>query len=383
MDPANESLLPEGVDVIRTRALPARLTRRIGFSDLGVRCLPYLWSALASLCRGRRPDLILISVPPNVTMTLGRLAFHRFRIPYVVDYQDPWVIEDYWRVPKDQRPPKWALAYTLSRFLEPFAVKHVSHITGVSRGTTDRVIARYRKLTGEDATEIPFGAEPAEFDYLRANPRPNRIFARTDGLFHVGYVGVCNPAMRETVRALFRALRLGLDRKPELFARVRLHFVGTTYAAGQPFQVLPLAAEAGVTDAVAEHPARIDYLDALQVALDSDALLLIGSDAPHYTASKIFPSILSRRPILAVFHRSSSVVRILSDTRAGAVVCFDEENPPSTQIETIYGHLASMVAAPLREPATDWSALEQYSARAMTARLARVLDRATTAKRKP
>ena len=243
------------------------------------------------------------------------------------------------------------------------------------------MIARYGQLTEEDATEIPFGAEPAEFDYLRANPRPNPIFARTDGLFHLSYVGVCIPAMHETVKAVFRAVRLGLDREPELFAPVRIHFIGTTYASGsgQP-QVLPLAAEAGLVDVVTEHPERIGYLDALQVLLDSDGLLLFGSNAPHYTASKVFPSILSRRPILAVFHKSSSVVKILRDTRAGAVACFDEEHPPSTRIETIYDHLASMVAPSRMEPATDWNAMEQYTARAMTGRLARVLDRATTAR---
>jgi hypothetical protein len=386
MDPVNQRLLPEGMEIIRTRALPATCTRRIGFSDLSIRGLPFLWSALASLCKRHRPDLVLFSVPPNLTMTLGRLAFHRFRIPYVVDYQDPWVTEDYWRVPKSERPPKWALAYALSRILEPFAIKHVSHITGVSRGTTDSVIARYEQFTEEDTTEIPFGAEPAEFDYLRANPRPNPIFDRTDGLLHVSYVGVCIPAMHESVKAVFRAVRLGLDRRPEWFARVRLHFVGTTYAPGAPqsFQVLPLAREAGLIDVVTEHPERIGYLDALQVMLDSDGLLLVGSNAPHYTASKVFPCILSRRPILAVFHKSSSVVKILRDTRAGAVACFDEEHPPSGQVETIYGHLAGMLAAPSRiEPATDWSAMEQYTARAMTARLARVLDRATAAERRP
>jgi len=382
MDHENQRLLPEGLEVIRTRALQAAIARRIGFSDLGIRGLPYQWSALASLCKRHRPDAVFISVPPNPTMTLGRLAFQRFRIPYVVDYQDPWVIEDYWKMPRSQRPPKWALAYALSRFLEPFAIKHASHITGVSRGTTDSVIARYTRFTQDDTTEIPFGAEPAEFDYLRLHPRPNPIFNQADGLFHLSYVGVCNSAMYETLRAVLRAVRLGLDREPGTFSRLRLHFVGTSYAPGdgQNVQVLPLAAETGLPGILTERPQRLDYLDALQVLLDSSALLLVGSNAPHYTASKVFPSILSRRPILAVFHQSSSVVKILRDIRAGAVACFDERNPPLTQIETIYGQLASLLAAPSRaEAATDWSAFEQYTARAMTARLAQVLDRAVTA----
>src|SRR5271166_5236054 len=73
MDPVNQRLLPEGMEIIRTRALQPAITRRIGFSDLGIRGLPYLWSALASLCQRQRPDAVFISVPPNPTRTLGSL----------------------------------------------------------------------------------------------------------------------------------------------------------------------------------------------------------------------------------------------------------------------------------------------------------------------
>ena len=46
---------------------------------------------------------------------------------------------------------------------------------------------------------------------------------------------------------------------------------------------------------------RVAHLDALQIALDSDAVVVIGSDASHYTASKVFPYILSEKPGWAAF----------------------------------------------------------------------------------
>jgi len=63
-----------------------------------------------------------------------------------------------------------------------------------------------------------------------------------------------------------------------------------------------------------EQPRRIPYLASLQVMIDSHALLLVGSDEPHYTPSKVFPYVLAERPLLAVFHEDSSVVRILGET---------------------------------------------------------------------
>jgi hypothetical protein len=53
----------------------------------------------------------------------------------------------------------------------------------------------------------------------------------------------------------------------------------------------------------------------MQILLDSHALLVLGSESAHYTASKIFPYILANRPLLAVFHEESSVVRILGRHR--------------------------------------------------------------------
>lgn len=379
VDPENSRLVPFSVHVARTRALPASLTRKIGIGDIGLRSLWYHWKALVRLCQDRRVDLICIPVPPYVPMALGRLAYRRFGVPYVIDYIDPWVTDSYKKVSKAQRPPKWFLSDALSRIVEPFALRYVGHIVGVSKGVTDSVIARYPWLTEANATAIPYGGEPTDFDYLRRNPRQNKIFNRSDGLLHISYVGACIPGMHATVRALFEATRLGLRRAPELFSRLRMHFIGTTYApkADGLYQVLPLARELRLEGIVDEHPGRVPYLDSLQILLDSHALLLIGYDEPYYAASKVYQSILARRPLVAVLHEASSPVTVLRETNAGEVVTFNSEGPlVRDRVEKILGclqHVLSLTAG--YEPPTRWEAFEPYTARAMAARLAQVFDK--------
>jgi hypothetical protein len=184
--------------------------------------------------------------------------------------------------------------------------------------------------------------------------------------------------MIPSLRAVFQALKLGIERSPEVFGDVRMHFVGTTYAphAEGLYQVLPLAKEAGVEAFVDEHPTRVSYLDAIQILIDSHALLVVGSESPHYTASKLFPYILSRRPLLAIFHRKSSVVRILAETRTGDVVEFSADAPLAGKVREISTALEKLLSLP-REyaPATCWRAFERYTARAMTAELAAVFNR--------
>src|SRR6478672_9147961 len=123
VDPENNQLVDESIEVVRTNAWRTSWTRKLGVGDVGIRSLWFQWQALKTLCKKRKVDLIFIPVPPSVSMILGRLAFRKFGVPYVIDYIDPWVTDYYWRVPKEQRPPKWAMAYMMARILEPFALK--------------------------------------------------------------------------------------------------------------------------------------------------------------------------------------------------------------------------------------------------------------------
>jgi len=377
LDAENERLVPSSLEVIRTRALPARLTRKIGIGDIGMRSMWHHWRALSRLHRKKKIDLIFIPVPPSTPMVLGRLAHLRFGIPYVVDYIDPWVSDYYRNLPRRERPRKSAMSHALARVLEPFALKRVDHITGVSRGTTDQVISRYHWLSKERATEIPYGAEAEDFDHLRHNPRQNQIFDPSDGYLHVSYVGAYTESMRQTLSAFFRAFRLGLERTPRLFQRALLHFVGTTYATNgaDPFRVTAVARECAVEGWVREHPQRVPYLDSLQIILDSQALILLGSSEPHYTASKVFPYVLAQRPLLAVFHEDSSVVRILRETNTGRVVSFNSSRLSDACVDEISRNLEELLSDSYQLE-TCWEAFKPYTTRAMAGRLAQAFNTA-------
>jgi hypothetical protein len=374
-DPENEKLLPQWLEIVRTRALPASLTRKFGIGDIGLRTVLHHWSALKRLLREKKIDLIFIPVPPNVTMLLGRLAHMRYGIPYVVDYIDPWVTEYYWKLPHEQRPPKWLISYALSRCLEPFALKRAEHITGVSQGTTDQVVTRYEWLSAADATEIPYGAEAGDFDYLRQHPRQNKIFDSKDGNLHVCYVGAYVESMGPTLRALFAAFKASLQRSPKTFEKIVLHFVGTTYSTNgsDPFRVTAVARDCGVAERITEHPHRVPYLDSLQLMLDAQALILLGSVEPHYTASKVFPYVLAKRPLLAVFHEDSSVVTILKDVNAAQIVTFSAVESPNAKVNEISTRLEQILTESY-DPEVHWEAFESYTTKAMAGRLAHTFD---------
>lgn len=369
-------LLPDDLRIIRNRALPLRLTRKLGVGDIGARSLVSQWRALARLCRAREVDLVFLSMPPYYPALLGRMAHVFFGIPYVIDYIDPWVYDDYPKRPRAERSFKRSVSHVLSAWLEPIALKHVGHLIGVSQATTHAVQQRYAWLTDLGATEIPYGAAEADFHYLRQHPRRNEFFTTNDGYYHLCYVGRGGSDMRPVLSALFESISDGVKNNPTLFNRLRMHFIGTSYAANATtdYQVLPIARDYGVEDIVAEHPERVSYLDALQLLIDADGLIVPGSNRSHYTASKIFPYILAHKPLLAIFHEQSTVVTIMRETNCGSVVTFDSESQLREKIPDITRELGCLLRSNGAKPQTNWTAFEGYSTRSMTARLAHVFD---------
>jgi hypothetical protein len=377
-DPENEKLLPHDLEVVRTGALPLKWTRKLGFSDISLRTLWHHWRGLNDICCNRKIDLILISVPPNFSIALGRLAFARFGIPYILDYNDPIITDHYSRLPRSERPPKWGIVRKLYGRLEPFALKRADQIVGVADSYMTGLFSRYSWLQGKQATAISFGVEPEDFEYVRANPQENSIFDPRDGCFHISHVGSGGPQMRNVVRAFFRGIQELRQRSPELFKKFRMHFVGTTYAANAEgmYQILPYASEFGLQDIVQEQPRRVPHLQAIQILLDSDALVIVGSEAPHYTASKIFPYILASKPLVAVLHEESHAGKLLQELRAGRALTFG----PARPLNSIHGEISAAVRElltlpPEWRPLTRWENFEPYTARAVTARLAEVFDR--------
>ena len=116
--------------------------------------------------------------------------------------------------------------------------------------------------------------------------------------------------MDPILNALFTALARMARAGPGYAARLHLHFVGTNYAPPERTAKLvePLARRHALEQRVHECSTRIPYFEALALNEESDGLLLVGSSSADYTASKLFNCILSKKPILALFHRHSMVV---------------------------------------------------------------------------
>lgn len=382
-DPMLERTLPADARIERVAAISTKLTRPLGFGSLALRALPALSRAGSRLLARERFDLVFFSTTMFATMSLGPKWKRRFGVPYVLDFQDPW-LSDFYDRPGAPPPPGGRLKYTFAlasaRRREPAAVRDAAAIVSVSPAYPDTLAARYPEVSRDRFEVLPFGAPEADFDFIRDNDVRQSVFERGPGIRHWVYVGRGGGDMRPALAALFAALAKLRAANSSALDSLKLHFVGTSYAPpGRAVEtVRPVAAEFGVADLVEEYTSRVPYHESLRLMVDADLVLLVGSTDASYTASKLYPCILSGRPILAIFHERSSVVSIMRECRAGRCVEFGDDRAPDA--DEVANAIEWGLAAPRDHgPSLDAAAFSKYTARAMTQRLCAVFDRAVAA----
>jgi len=334
--------LPGDVPVHRVKALGLGWGRLPGLGTLTLRALGALRREGDKLLNSKRFDLIYFSTTQFGLHVLGPHWKQKYGTPFVMDYQDPWV-NDYYRKHPEIRPPggrlKHRLADWLNRQQEPRVLRHCSGITCVSADYPRQLSARYPWLKIRSHTEVaelargqhslasvilPFPGDENDLQRVAGDGTHQNVFSPADGHRHWVYAGRGGADMALALHGIFGAIQAYARGKPEFLNELRIHFIGTSYAAAGRGEksIEPLAAAYGLAEVVREYPARLPYSKTLRCLLDASALIVPGSDDPGYTASKIYPYLLAGKPLLAVFHQQSSVVSLLEKVRGGVAISF-------------------------------------------------------------
>ncbi|HUL73831.1 MAG TPA: glycosyltransferase [Vicinamibacterales bacterium] len=374
VEPRLAETLPPHTSVTYARALPARWTRRVGVGSVGLRAFAHLYRAGARLIAREQIDLVFFSTTVFPVMALGRLWKRRFGVPYVLDIQDAW-LSDYYDDKPAARPPKYAWAKSLHGVLEPFTMRTVDGLMAVSAAYLTTLRRRYPWISEGMCHTLPFGASAADFDVADRMAWENLRFPRHDGALHGVAVGRGGDDMRVAAQILFRAIRQAAEAAPSA-APIRTCFIGTDYAPARAARktIEPIARQEGLGALVREETSRVPYFEGLRLLREADFLVVLGSDDPDYSPSKVYPYILARRPIVAVLHAASPVGDLIKRTGAGIVVTFQDERDVPSAAADLARRLPGFLLTASREPDINWAAFEPYSAREMTRRQCEVFE---------
>lgn len=363
-------LLPKKLRVEKVAALSVTKPRLVG--DLGLRAIFQLYWRAKRLIQKEKFDFLLIPVPSFYTALLGRWLHHNTGISYGIDYIDPWVHHFPGSEKKFSR--HW-WSTKLAVILEPIAVKKASLITGVAEGYYKGVLHRTPTLRATVLTAaMPYGGEKSDMEVLVGAGRKPYLFGKEKKLQMV-YAGAMLPKAFEPLAAILEAIA----ENRQAFEDVEFHFIGTGKTSDDPegYNIKPLAEQFGLWKSIVfEHPKRIPYLDVLVHLKAADGIFILGSTEPHYTPSKIYQAVMAEKPLFAVLHQESTAVGIIRSARAGTVLDFNgAAGLGKIRQGFMNAFLAYRKSLALFDPAgIDQAVVEQYSARASTAKLAGLLD---------
>ena len=305
-------LLGNDYIVSQLKCLDHRKTRKFGIGDLGLRMLPFLIFTLIKDCKKKKPDFILYPVPPWYILIAAPIVKWFTKVPYGIDFIDPWVHEE----ATTNRNLKYKVSQFIARTLEKWVCKNASVIFSVSEGINENLKKRHSILQNIPMIAVPYGAEESDFSSLA-----NQLEI-SNKKFTIRYIG-----------AIWGDCYAVLDGLMPAFAKwhtqvdFNLEMYGTTYA-GQGLaksQMDKWFQENRMNSFAKEFPLRVSYKRAIELTLTSDLVFLVGGMQPYYAASKLMGLIVSKKPFLAFVHKDSFPAKFLKEVNYPYVVTYSAE----------------------------------------------------------
>jgi glycosyltransferase involved in cell wall biosynthesis len=245
-----------------------------------------------------RPAALFATGPPWSTHVLASLAGRALRIPYFVDYRDPWNLN----------PDYWARDTAFSKFLERFSLAKAAGVIATTSSLAEELRIRYA-FPGTVHC-VPNGIDVAfraQLDALRAQgvgPDPSRFVVS-----HVGtlYWQRMPPLFADTLARAAAAWQGPRE--------IRFRFLGSIE---NPAPLLEAFARHGVRDRL-ELAGEVENSLAVRELLRADVLLLLQSGYRFQVPAKLFEYVLADKPLYCLLEPDSELFRLVKGYSLGRI----------------------------------------------------------------
>jgi glycosyltransferase involved in cell wall biosynthesis len=381
LDPSLEKNIPEGVEVIRTPIWePYDLYNKLTGKKKGEKIEANFLSQgkkldwkkrLAVWMRGNFfiPDARCFWIKPSITYltkylqennidaiistgpphTCHRIAYglkKKFKLPWIVDYRDPWTQIDFYN---DLHLSAWA--DRRHKRMEKEVLDSCDIITPIGKTMKEDL----QSLTNTRVEVVTNGYDEEDKKQDGAN--------KLDEKFSIVYIGTMNNA--RDPKALWAALHELKNDGHELFDKLEVRLVGAIEES-----IFESIRTNGL-DKYITHIKYIPHNEVLKMQNQAQVLLLVINDtwnAKSILTGKIFEYLASNRPVLCIGPHDGDAAEIINSAGAGVVIGYKEIAEMKQALLSYYekykqGNLAITA-----------SGIEQYSRRALTGKMAGLLN---------
>ncbi len=242
--------------------------------------------AASKLLSEEKYDMIFVSAPPFSSINMAVNLKKKFQIPLVIDYRDLWYGNQFGFYPTP-------LHSYLHKKMEYKALKLADKVIATNRKMKEKIINRYQFLTFEDIYIIPHGYDPADFEDLKVEKKPNDKMRLT-------YSGIFYEFI--TPKYLINAFKKLSIERPDVTANIELHFIG--FLRNENKKIIK---KLGLQDSVKEY-GYLDHKTALAKLMSSDVLWMMvgyGRNADTISSGKLYEYFGTRKPVLTCLPEGS------------------------------------------------------------------------------
>jgi glycosyltransferase involved in cell wall biosynthesis len=248
-------------------------------------------------------DVIFTTSPPHSSHLVGLLMKKMLNIPWVVDFRDSWLMEEF-------NPGPTPVHRTINRWMLREVLKRSDRIIGISKP----ILADMQSATDKPAGDfiwIPNGFDPADFKEYRTKPSSR---------FRMTYCGTLSPFL--SPEHFFRGLTLAVRNRPDIKDKLEVRFVGSI--TGIDFD--GIVEKTGIHDRI-QKIGYVPHAESIRYLMDSDLLVLVlpADSSSGMVTGKIFEYMASGLPILGVVPDGEAKRLILEHQRGFVVHPHDTE----------------------------------------------------------
>ncbi|MCP2501620.1 MAG: hypothetical protein NCA08_08675 [Deltaproteobacteria bacterium] len=269
-----------------------------------------------------KPDAILASYPIVEAIEIGVALAERYGLPLISDFRDGLLFE-----PIDAA----ALRYNVTRHYYEVLEARVVAVSKLILTVSEPISTYFReRYAHQNVMTLHNGYDPNDIVADSNVELPTGVI----NIVHTGRIDSRLNMLKRGrgVAALSTALRMLLERSPEMARKIQLHFVGQLTRADKSY-LAPLV-EQGIVKIWGHKPRAM----ALGFQRKADILLLITApDKPSIATGKLFEYLAANRSILALT-RGTEAARIVKETGAGVVVSPDRPEEIAEAIGVIIRH---------------------------------------------
>ncbi|HET6510679.1 MAG TPA: hypothetical protein VFH43_00695 [Candidatus Kapabacteria bacterium] len=303
---------------------------------------------------------IYSSSPPYTPALIARRLSKLSGLPWIAGFRDPWT-------GFHNTPNRWFLPKMIDRSLEHGVFKDARLVDVAWNGITHDALSKYPDLDPKKFIHIPNGFDsddyPVKSIEARAEQPRNEKFTIT---YSGSLYGPRNPA------SFLKAIEQLIERKQLDTSKVKLRFVGRFGAEIHAMLDKPTVAS------MVEKIEYVPHAKAVELLLDSDALLLVVDDVPsvaQIVPGKVYEYLGSMRPLIAIAPPGGAIGDLLRETHGGEAVAQSDIDGQARIIKTLYDSWLEPGQPKLYEMKPE--VISRYERREATRSLAQLLDQVT------